>query len=1155
MADSLKLASGARFLASAQALAPILFKPEDVRLDDYVFVPYVRTGLAAAITAEREGNRAVVPAAVEVADSANPASGRAVTRKLTLYGPGDVTGIDRDQIIRREPAANTSNSEQGYLAHVEFGRPDFPWMFTPLPANPAENRCDPWLALIVCESALSRLVPSRGELPAQIWTKKGQLQSLIENHRFAHAQVVGAAIEGSGPKLRGPAADTVETRLTDEHGPANLSRILCPRRLDDGVRYIAALVPAFDCGVQAGLGLGGGTLNPAWTRTAGDEQDDIVLPVYDSWEFSTQPGGSFRELAERIKPRAAPWAIGRRMIDLSRPGSGIPDLPDGDPAGVQVLECALYSPAGMPADQPVRQPWPVAHRDALRQRVDQANDVSDADLPRVGARLYARYQRAANRLGAVFGDAPFGAHAAAEADAHWFTQLNTDPMMRIVAALGAKVVQKDQEQLMQAAWAQVEGIRRANMAVIWAGMAERVNISIRDRHLAPLDPGPLMQVTRNVHVRIRDTARPRSVHAAIIESRTAATTLGTAFRRALRAGGPIGLRLAGGVRDKIVAGPQGFADHRRLYSLPDGIRDLSKPGLEVLSPVAVGRVLGLAPDLAIRKLSEQVGVLARSGGALSQLTRRDWTGPAAGKMGDIIIGDMLDRLGDRIKLAETGRGLQAERLAEVLVGVSNSGGGVAARAKTDLGRVVKSVPAVDLPGRVLSGSTLSGGSTSLSGSLNIPGRVSGSGGIVHNRPLSGGLGSTIYTVPGAAGTIGRGTTIPGPVLVDRPAAAATAIPTEPAKRFETDLSRWVAGAVTDLNAVPVARLRANLSDMVRGQIAVAAIQTDLGPLTVSKPGLLAQINPIVTAKAAFKGRLSIASPLIRADWVDIFGLRPIMAAPVFNRAMSGALEDYDRDWLVPGLGSIADRDFVTLLSINPGFAEAFLIGASDEMGRELLWRDYPTDQRGTYFKRFWDSDEDELTRPIHRFAKAPVGRHFSIGGGGRPAGAGALALVVRGELLRRFPDTVIMAMRATSDAAQPSFTDNASDMAAILFHTHLDPDYTVVGFDLSVEQITSPSQHWWFLMVQNPTAPRFGLDADKGGATGKNDLDWGDFSATPIPPGGFLPVSRSFPVKDDFSTPATVTWPGHAGTTARILQMNPIRAAFRARRLIEDIQE
>ena len=32
-----------------------------------------------------------------------------------------------------------------------------------------------------------------------------------------------------------------------------------------------------------------------------------------------------------------------------------------------------------------------------------------------------------------------------------------------------------------------------------------------------------------------------------------------------------------------------------------------------------------------------------------------------------------------------------------------------------------------------------------------------------------------------------------------------------------------------------------------------------------------------------------------------------------------------------------------------------MVGSNHEMGRELLWRGYPTDQRGTYFAQFWDT--------------------------------------------------------------------------------------------------------------------------------------------------------------------------------------------------------
>ena len=104
-----------------------------------------------------------------------------------------------------------------------------------------------------------------------------------------------------------------------------------------------------------------------------------------------------------------------------------------------------------------------------------------------------------------------------------------------------------------------------------------------------------------------------------------------------------------------------------------------------------------------------------------------------------------------------------------------------------------------------------------------------------------------------------------------------------------------------------------------------------------------------------------------------------MAAPRFDRPMYQALDNYDRDWLVPGLGTLPEPELVTLLSANDAFTEAFLVGLSDEMGRELLWREYPTDTRGTYFHRFWDPSKDELAQAIHRFKHSGLGSHVTIG--------------------------------------------------------------------------------------------------------------------------------------------------------------------------------
>ena len=86
----------------------------------------------------------------------------------------------------------------------------------------------------------------------------------------------------------------------------------------------------------------------------------------------------------------------------------------------------------------------------------------------------------------------------------------------------------------------------------------------------------------------------------------------------------------------------------------------------------------------------------------------------------------------------------------------------------------------------------------------------------------------------------------------------------------------------------------------------------------------------------------------RADPLD-----PILAAPEFPQAMYSYLRDVAGDWFVPGLENVLD-DTVTLLEANSGAIEAYMVGLSHEMGRELLWREFPTDQRGTYFKQFWD---------------------------------------------------------------------------------------------------------------------------------------------------------------------------------------------------------
>lgn len=1138
------LSQTASFVTDTRQLLAPAFKPEDIKLGDYALLPYVRTGLAAGISAGPQAGtlRAMVAAGFEVAASDGSGIAHKVERTLTLYGPGDVTGVDPSQIIRREPAKDTPHAEETFLAHIEFDRPDFPWLFTPLPA--AGHQLKPWLALILVEKATSVLAPSADERPMQLTTQLGQLQNLADNHLFAHAQCVGARVTATGITLDLPATnpESLAARLSDEHGPANLSRLICPRNPAPSTTYIAALVPAFDCGVRAGLGLAGGTLADAWTRATNqsDALVQIVLPVFDHWEFTTAPEGDFKSLSEKLQAIAAPWPIGRRMIDMSQPGSGIANMVAGSPGALQVLECALYSPSAAPNNAPVDADWPAPQRAALRDRVNEGNETNP-DLPRVGPRLYARHQAGRNRI-----DVPGAPFIANESDAKWFSQLNTNPAHRVVAGLGTRVVQRDQEALMQAAWAQIDGVRKANQSVNWAQFAEVMATSMHDRHIAPLDLGRLTQVTRNIHSRIKVAARPTTLASSIARSQTAEAVATIVYRRALRTSSPVARREAAavpGLNRAVV-----LDDHRFGYQTPDGITGLSDLGMAYFNDAQIGAVLGTAPAQARAMLTTRMKALGASGTTLSQLMTNEnaWKVKPDLRAGDALAGVLLTAVTTGFPAA--GKAVDIGPRAAVLAGIAVSGVPVAAQARAKLGVVAAQAPK----------QTLRQGQTSGVGPQLRDIGVSNN----FDAPI-GGLRDGVQPL-GRAAPLGRrvGPQIVAPALQPdlRGAGPVAAVALAPEKRFEQPLTTTISATIAQLNNQPAARVVDGLRSIVTGVFTAPPVTTELLRLNITKPQLLAELNPSVLALAAFKGRVQGLPDVVPQNWFDKAALRPIMAAPLFKRAMYQALEAYDRDWLVPGLGSIPNRNFVTLLKINTAFCESFLIGASDEFGRELLWRDYPTDQRGTYFHRFWDADQDELADKIHRFnPNQPLGRHFALGGT-TLGGPERLVLVIRGDLVRRYPDLVAAAVQEMPPlGGDIAFADNTD--APILFTAHLAPDYKLVGFDLTEAQVASGN--WWFLLAENPTAPRFGLGVENNVTSAPlthDNVDWDDFyagAARPLAGQFLLPTARNVTVTDNSpagSKPASVQWPGHAGIVARTLLRNPARAAFKAKTLIDQIK-
>jgi hypothetical protein len=321
------------------------------------------------------------------------------------------------------------------------------------------------------------------------------------------------------------------------------------------------------------------------------------------------------------------------------------------------------------------------------------------------------------------------------------------------------------------------------------------------------------------------------------------------------------------------------------------------------------------------------------------------------------------------------------------------------------------------------------------------------------------------------------------------------------------------------------------------------------------------INPIFTVAAKVYGQLKFMTgyTLPPADKIV-----PVMAYPVFNIPTYQSVVDLGVEFFCPNLGLIP-KDTITLLESNQRFIEAFMVGLNHETGRELLWREFPTDQRGSYFRQFWDSSDAVNTGGLSDVAQAEqnldikkihewltnttLGTHSARVGMSTP---NPLILVIRGELLNRFPDTVIYAQRAQFNGTD--FQGQrilGTELKYPLFSAHIPPDLTFIGFDLTPEVArgnrngTPPDPGWFFIIQERPGEIRFGLDTDSNTTAPAtwNDLSQGNASFTR----SYLNAANNAVVAaDNQINGKQVPWGFNSTNMAEILYQNPVLLAVHA---------
>jgi hypothetical protein len=146
----------------------------------------------------------------------------------------------------------------------------------------------------------------------------------------------------------------------------------------------------------------------------------------------------------------------------------------------------------------------------------------------------------------------------------------------------------------------------------------------------------------------------------------------------------------------------------------------------------------------------------------------------------------------------------------------------------------------------------------------------------------------------------------------------------------------------------------------------------------------------------------------------------------------------------------------------------------------MQWRRYPTDLMGTCFARFWPLPPG-APDDISAIATWNQALGANTPDNDRHPGEDAV-IVVRGDLLRRYPNTIISAVRGkveTSPDGARFVPEPGVEPVRELFRGILAPDITYAGLAISLEKLndTSGAPNFWFIALTQPAdEPRFGLD-------------------------------------------------------------------------------
>lgn len=322
---------------------------------------------------------------------------------------------------------------------------------------------------------------------------------------------------------------------------------------------------------------------------------------------------------------------------------------------------------------------------------------------------------------------------------------------------------------------------------------------------------------------------------------------------------------------------------------------------------------------------------------------------------------------------------------------------------------------------------------------------------------------------------------------------------------------------------------------------------------------------------------------------------PVMAYPDIPLPMYVPLKDQQKDDFVPNLDLIPPNT-ISLMLTNPPVIEAYMVGLNHEFARELLFREFPTDQRPSSFRQFWDPsnyvDRDglkpeelaEKLKDVRKLHEWPLESNLGAHRNGAPGDeTPRVVLVIRGELLKRYPNVLIYAQRARwggpphhqnhlllYDEKGEQIVRDPKDpnLRFPMFRAQVESDLAFIGFDLKLDEVRgdpsleeteearkrlSPDDLGWFFVLQEVVGePRFGLD-EHAVATSEDDFKWNHLAWENLGPVKLIELAKPFASQPPGTDTEGAAWGAHAADMAFILFQRPALIAVHARDMLKNL--